>query len=221
MADISSLNLNPPAEIDYALYKDSGEYRRPPIEGRYFVQAPSSFKVDGTMTWDKDTILVYANKEGILSACIDGAVITNSQVEGANGFRVDRKWINVKRSAKKESTSLDDYLRAHGINAAPQMVGKPAAERNAVYASLLESTVGRLFEVATKWEGACQDCDENNAQAWGMANFPKDDKGIKAVFDCKHCKKPIFAALKVYRFINKVEKAAAAGAVAKSEPAYA
>jgi len=222
MADISSLSLNPAAPIDWDGYKDSGEYRRPPAEGKYFFQVPTNIKAIPGSTGERDTIVLTADKEGALLAIIDGSVITNATVDGANGYRGERRWIDTKRNKYREGTSMGDYLRAHGINPGPLMAGKSGAEQNVVYANLLEQTLGRIYQATTRWEGRCSDCDEKKSQFIGMASFPKDkETGLSQhIVQCKHCGKDIFARLRIQNFISTVKVGTGVPASSKL-PVYA
>ena len=157
----------------------------------------------------------------MLTAILDGLTIVNSQVDGANGYKADRVWVDAKKSQFREGSSMGDYLRAHGINPASLMAGKSGLEQNAVYANLIESTTGRIVEATTRWEGRCADCDEKKSQYVGMASFPKDDNGIpKHIVKCKHCNKDVFARLRVRTFISKI-KAGAEGQPATPPLTYA
>jgi hypothetical protein len=210
--DISGLGLpqlSDDDKLDYGKYQGGQEstYRRPPVEGKYTFQAPANVRVIPSSKGEKDTLVITNSKDGkFLTFILDGAKITNSAAEN-NGQVAGRAWLNTKRNPYRMASGAADYLRSHGITSNPNT--------NEDYAKAAGNTAGRLFEATIQWEGRCSDCDETKSQLVGQDAFPKNEDGsTKAVVECKHCKKNIFARFVIKKFIAHVTKAAAASAAA-------
>lgn len=201
MADISGLTLNAPEPIDFDNYQEGGEYTPPPVEGQYFVQSPSNVvvKASGEKA-DRDAITISSTKEGQLKATLNPLTITDANAAGV-GYQILYTGISAKKSKNRNSSQVGDYLRANGIASVSDQTPQGLA-------NLIEMTAGRIFPVTTRWEAYCKDCDYT---VEGQDKFPKaaeDDStnvgGRSYKVPCAHCKKDLYARLKVNRYVSTV-----------------
>lgn len=188
MPDISSLGLRDLTPIDYDKYETSSGPSAPPHAGRYLGRAP-------------ETIEFSAGKDGQLIAVVDPITIADGEREGypVRFTRVSNKPPkNSKTGGTQNRTIMDDYLRAHGIDA------RPTSHQE--YADLVESTVGRTFQFDGDWEAYCKGCGKSIARH--ETEFPLDAAGNHVPqIKCVACSSPdnevvVRANFRIARFVS-------------------
>lgn len=176
MADVNQAKA--PDAIDWSNYDSGGKtITPPPLAGDVGLQTT---KVEWGTT-----------KDGYLQAMLSVKVIAPGK-EG-DGHEANFIRLSTKKWANRNGNPMADYLRAHGIEAAPQT--------NEDYQQLVNATVGRMAEAAVDRRGY----DKQTQQAYEDAAFVVDGKPV-TFLQMQNPERRVFANLNVRWFKSAIKK---------------
>ncbi len=155
---VSDVTMRQPDPVDYDK-QTTGATTRPrmPVTGEYTLLTTS-------IEWLDREGRPATTKAGYKQATLTFKVIDPGQPHDNYEMRYQR--INTQKWPGKESNSMLDYLRAHGIQERPQT--------NEDYEALINTTLNRPFRAMVDWRAY----DKATAKAFKtMTAFPKRDDG--------------------------------------------
>lgn len=180
MADVNTTQLREPDPIAADKYVDSGKIVPIPPKGTYTLTTTG-------IEWG-------ATNEGYLQATLTHKV--NDPGKAHDGHEVRYHRINTKKWPNREGSSMQDYLRAHGVRDIPTS--------NLQYQALVNGLAGRSFEAGIDWEIYNT---EKGVTLKGMESFPVDASGNRQdwVADPTDAGKKLYARARVSFTVSKVK----------------
>jgi len=175
MADVNTAKA--PDAIDWANYDAGKSFVAPPPAGDVSLQTT---KVDWSTTNDDYLLALLSVK------------VINPGKEG-DGHEANFVRLSTKKWANRNGNSMGDYLRAHGVAAAPQT--------NAEYQSLVNATIGRAAEAAVDRRGY----DKATQTPYEDAAFVVDGNPV-TFLQLQNPERRVFANLNVRWFKSAISK---------------
>lgn len=186
-ADISSLILHAPDELDWEHIQLGGEGAPPIPDGKYHFQSPS--------------VVAFDAVDGRLRCILDPIVVVGPTCQGEK-IRWTR--VGTKRYKTRNSNPAIDYFAACGMTAQPQTWDD--------YRQLFEATVGRVWIGVSQQRAYCNHKETPSfgqppLQLDGEGQMPKQADGkSRPTFACPICNKTVFVNSQVRRFVVQPDK---------------